>query len=76
MHILWTCCHCGKTSRMPEDLDGLQSRCPHCRRYSIVQGPVLSEDEDSQADLRAIAPETRLEAPREDQAQFPRHRDE
>jgi hypothetical protein len=61
---------------MPEDLDGLQNRCPHCRRYSIVQGPVIAEGEDSQADLRAIAPETRLEAPPADQAQFPRHQDE
>jgi hypothetical protein len=61
---------------MPEDLDGLQSRCAHCRRYSIVQGPLISEDEESQTDLRAIAPESKLDADADQESRFPRHVDE
>jgi len=72
MPVLWTCCHCGKTSRMPDTIDGLQGRCRWCSRNSIVQGVHVAYDESSQMSLRAIAPESDVDKKDEDsRVQFP-----
>lgn len=73
MPILWTCCHCGSSTRLPDVLDGMQGRCPKCRRYSIMQGAHVAEDEGSQAGMRAMAPESREDQSASDrqEAQFP-----
>jgi hypothetical protein len=61
---------------MPDVLDGMQGRCPFCRRYSIVQGAFVSEEEEGydQDRVRAIAAESDVDASQGgDQVQFPMH---
>jgi predicted ATP-dependent serine protease len=76
MPIAWTCCHCGHVTRLPDAMDGLQGRCQKCRRYNMIQGPYISDEEAAAGEgsnnhLR-IAPESDIDRPTgDDEANFP-----